>query len=214
MKKLTLLLTLFMLLSLSANAQFCNDYADKAVSQYKLAKDQNIPDTDGLGWSEDWNAHYNWCTTVPQDIARNENVKRQKVIDAFLNANQQTNKQDPNAVSVYKTIEVTPSPDMTHLIGFKDRISDHYAKESVRQNKENISNNCGFKGPSWSSDYNAHKNWCLHGDNYLQVDKILAGREKLLKKCSGSSNNSKVAGAVHRIEPGSIKIENNFFFNL
>ncbi len=74
---------------------------------------------------------------------------------------------------------------MTHLIGFKDRISENYAKESVRQNKENLSNGCGFNDATWSSDYNTHKNWCMHGDNYLKADKALAHREKQLKACKG-----------------------------
>jgi hypothetical protein len=266
MKKIISLLILILTFSfINAQTDQCKKYADKAVKQYQLAKTNNISGTDGLGWSSDWNAHYNWCKTVPINIANAENTKRQKIIDKYLSPNQNSdtqycNKYADKAVKQYQLAKKnnlpninwplwsddwnehlnwcqTVSPEVadkesakrlayldkyikenkdiqiddatlnilndmvnnqlkykikkqsgiTTQANSKQTISEHYAKESVRQNKENISNNCGFKGSSWSSDFNYHKNWCLHGDNYLQIDRILADREKQLKTCKNDS---------------------------
>ncbi len=83
MKKIIFFSILFSLVSLSTNAQSCNDYADTAIKQYKKAKEMNIPGTDGLGWSDNRDAHYNWCKSVSFEIAQKENVKRQEIIDNF-----------------------------------------------------------------------------------------------------------------------------------
>jgi hypothetical protein len=209
--KKIILTSIFILITVWVNAQFCNKYADKAVAQYKLAKSNNLPDINWPVWSDDWKGHYNWCKTVSEDIANKETARRQAYLDKYNKGN----INDATRVILNDMVKnqpkmITMQPAVTSQTNSKNTISEYYAKESVRQNKVNISNNCGFKGPSWSSDYNAHKNWCLHGDNYLQVDRILAEREKQLKTCSGGSYNPKVAGAVHKIEPGSIKLEINF----
>ncbi len=92
MKKLTLFLTLFMLFSLSVNAQFCNDYADKAVSQYKLAKKNNLPNINWPLWTDDWNGHLNWCRTVSHEVADKETAKRQAYLDKYIEKNKDIHK--------------------------------------------------------------------------------------------------------------------------
>jgi hypothetical protein len=37
---------------------------------------------------------------------------------------------------------------------------DAYAGAAVAQNQQNIAQGCGLKGGAWSSDFNAHRNWC------------------------------------------------------
>ncbi len=81
MKKIIYFLIFSMLISLSANAQFCNKYADKAVAQYKLAKKNNLPNIILPFWSDDWSGHYNWCKTVSEDIANKHNELRQAYLD-------------------------------------------------------------------------------------------------------------------------------------
>ncbi len=36
-----------------------------------------------------------------------------------------------------------------------------YAGAAVAENKQNISQKCGFTGSGWSNDFNAHASWCL-----------------------------------------------------
>ncbi len=38
-----------------------------------------------------------------------------------------------------------------------------YARQAVNQNNENLQRNCGFSGPRWQSDHNAHFGWCMGG---------------------------------------------------
>jgi len=166
--------------------QFCNNYADTAVKQYYQAK--QLFKTQGPAWSDNRAGHYHWCMAVPEAMAKNEQDKRQAKISEYQGAAQQGQapKQPPVMGVVVEEAVVLDSLDIGDMIGTTQRICENYAKVSVQQNKQNLSLNCGFNPPSWSSDYNAHKNWCLHGTNYLQADKQLASRKKQLATCSSS----------------------------
>lgn len=37
---------------------------------------------------------------------------------------------------------------------------DWYAKTALKQQQENEQRKCGFKGPQWNADLNAHTIWC------------------------------------------------------
>ncbi len=67
--------------------QFCNTYADKAVAQYNLGKQQNLPGIVPPVWSNDRNVHFNWCMNVAESFANRENVKRQAYLDKNLPQN-------------------------------------------------------------------------------------------------------------------------------
>lgn len=67
--------------------QFCNAYADKAVEQYNLGKQHNLPGIVPPAWSNDRNGHYNWCMIVPENFANSENAKRQAHLDKYLPKN-------------------------------------------------------------------------------------------------------------------------------
>jgi len=266
MKKLTLFLTLFMLLSLTTNAQFCNKYADKAVAQYKLAKKNNLPDINWPMWTDDWNGHYNWCKTVTEDVANKENEKRQAYLDKYIKPATLNNKENfcnayadkaiaqfsqakqlfkpqgdlwsDNRESIYNWCMKVPkdvtnnqqairqahideftdadqhtqTPPVTKTNGnttvtwsgvipetqdvnnlslqqLKEKTCKHYAEESVKQNKLNSSKGCGLGNePDWSSDYNGHYNWCMHGNNYTLAENNLKSRNKKLANCSKSAS--------------------------
>ncbi len=85
-----LLLTLFVSSTSALGAdkqQFCNTYADKAVTQYNLAKQHNLPGIVPPVWSNDRNGHFNWCMHVPENVANSENAKRQAYLDKYLPQN-------------------------------------------------------------------------------------------------------------------------------
>ena len=91
MKKLTaflsvsLLILAFPLSALSGDKQqFCNSYADKAVSQYNLGKQHNLPGIVPPAWSSDRNAHFFWCMMVPENMADSETAKRQAYLDQHV----------------------------------------------------------------------------------------------------------------------------------
>jgi hypothetical protein len=37
---------------------------------------------------------------------------------------------------------------------------DEYGRLALKQQKENETGKCGFKGPEWSADLKAHVSWC------------------------------------------------------
>jgi len=189
--------------------QFCNRYADTAVRQYNLGKQHNLPGIVPPAWSNDRNGHFNWCMTVLKNFADSEQGKRQAYLDKNI-----LKEESGNQVFTGTIIgTVTELPDMSNLIEMSEKICAHYADESVRQNKQNISMGCGFKPPSWSTDYNAHKNWCMHGSNFVNADKNLTKRDKQLKACTFLAKNlwvpQMVLGLQHQLGAESIGVKGN-----
>ena len=91
MRKLTaflstsLLILAFPLSALSGDKQqFCNSYADKAVSQYNIGKQHNLPGIVPPAWSNDRNAHFMWCMMVPENMADSEAAKRKAYLDQHV----------------------------------------------------------------------------------------------------------------------------------
>jgi hypothetical protein len=64
----------------------------------------------------------------------------------------------------------------------KDRCHN-YAAKAVQQNQSNIDWNCGFSGPRWSSDYQAHHDWCMNVSE-SSTDLETEERENLLNLCA------------------------------
>jgi|LGOV01.1.fsa_nt_gb hypothetical protein len=58
----------------------------------------------------------------------------------------------------------------------RDIRCDKYAKTAVEQNAQNLERRCGFTSPRWSSDYNAHYQWCL------EVPRISADLETKIRE--------------------------------
>ncbi len=54
----------------SVKQGFCRVYADRAISQYSLAKQYKLPNIMPPVWSDNWNNHFQWCMRVPQGNAR------------------------------------------------------------------------------------------------------------------------------------------------
>lgn len=76
--------------------RFCNNYANTAVKQYNQAKKYRVPGINPPAWSSDRNGHYFWCMMTPENIANNENAKRQAYLDRYL---QENNHRKSNARS-------------------------------------------------------------------------------------------------------------------
>ncbi len=135
MKKKLIFLTLILQVFISANAQFCNKYADKAVSQYKLAKKNKLPDLIWPVWSDDWNGHLNWCKSVSHDVANKEEAKRQAFLDKYIkNTKPQT----------------------------KENFCNKYADKAVSDYQLAIKTNLpNIILPLWSNNWKGHYNWCI-----------------------------------------------------
>jgi len=143
MKKILYTLIVFLLISAETNAQFCNKYADKAVSQYQLAKKNNLPGINWPLWTDDWNGHLNWCKTVSHDVADKETAKRQAYLDKYLKNNKTPSKED---------------------------FCNTYADTAVKQYNR-AKQLFNPKGPEWSNDRNEHYNWCMQVPENVAKDR-------------------------------------------
>lgn len=133
----------------------CQNYAASAVNQQQANKAQKCGFSGGA-WSENHAGHFNWClTTNEQNSATAERDRNSMLKGCF--AAQATAKENAwiNACRAY-------------------------AKTAVSQNKENVRRKCNFTGGSWSSNEDAHFNWCL-GANSSQTAKSINFRITALK---------------------------------
>jgi hypothetical protein len=62
---------------------------------------------------------------------------------------------------------------------------DAYAGAAVAQNKQNISQGCGFTGGRWSSDFAGHRAWCLApGTHMADLTAEDQARQQALAQCA------------------------------
>ncbi len=59
---------------------------------------------------------------------------------------------------------------------------DYYAQSAVKQYRQNLQSNCGFKGLRWSSDQKGHAKWCSTVRKAIS-DKEKIARDQMLKAC-------------------------------
>ncbi len=60
---------------------------------------------------------------------------------------------------------------------------EHYAREAVEQQAENLERDCGFVGGAWTSDYRGHYRWCLRVDRQAAEEETEARRAALVNEC-------------------------------
>lgn len=60
---------------------------------------------------------------------------------------------------------------------------NEYAETAVAQNVQNLERHCGFTGPRWSSDYNAHYQWCIKALRESADSENRAREDALRSKC-------------------------------
>jgi hypothetical protein len=58
----------------------------------------------------------------------------------------------PTKLGTSRQSQAPPSTDPSRCVD--------YARKAVDSNAENLAKNCGFTGPLWSSDFNAHLSFC------------------------------------------------------
>ncbi len=129
----------------------CSRYAEESVRQNQMNA-QLGAGLNGPAWSNDFQAHYNWCiqgnnlATTPLHLANREKALQEFAVKSGKEA------------------------------------AKRYATESVRQNQESISMGTGFTPPVWSNDFNAHYNWSSQGNNINTTPGYLSSREKVLQE--------------------------------
>ena len=161
----------------AADAAACDQYAKSAVAQAQKNL-QNKCGYTGPVWVTDYNAHYNWCLLVPNQMANDGRTGR----DADL----------AKCSSGPKMIEMQPLPFEPPGMAPGDKMQTtqqactSYANDSVAQHKENLAKGCGFPPPRWSADHQGHYQWCLSAPPGLAKAESQA-RQAELATCYGKN---------------------------
>ena len=123
----------------SANADTnlnCDAYAQAAIDQQ--AKNMALKcGLSGKAWSTNYNGHKNWCLSNGVGIVQVSDENR--------------NRETALKSCGQKKIFYIP-------MALKD--CNKYAQNAIDQQTANIALKCGKSGKGWSTNYNAHKNWC------------------------------------------------------
>lgn len=91
--------------------KICHSYARKAVEQYNLAKQHNLPGIVPPLWSDDRDGHYRWCMHGGNSrFANSQSANRQALLDKHLS---QKPKPTGSAESIVgnnhgSSVEATP----------------------------------------------------------------------------------------------------------
>jgi hypothetical protein len=149
-----------------AKMSVCLNYAETAVKQNQQAISKKCG-FKGNRWSSNRDHHYNWCM-------HGNNIKFTK---------QGTNDRAKDLKSCKKPSGIVEAPGGFDPKGLKQVCKD-YASTAVKQNKQAIQLKCGFTGLGWSSNYQAHYNWCISdGKNLMAAGGEMEARNIDLKAC-------------------------------
>jgi hypothetical protein len=129
----------------------------------------------GPRWSFDKDAHYNWCLTVPETVSDAESRARSQLLDHCRGG----------------SLAPPPVPELEQERRARCK---QYAHRAMRQVRQNVDWKCGFTGPRWSADPNAHLNWCLRTPG-VNPDAEIAARDRRVKEqCSLLAYRRRVCG--------------------
>ncbi len=138
-------------------AAYCERYGQEAVADNNANISQRCNFT-GAAWQSNYGAHYNWCITGDnwQKLAAKEEEARKTRLAQCRQ----------------------PIPDGGNHEKEKAAYCARYGQAAVADNNANISQRCNFTGAAWQSNYGAHYNWCMTGDNWQK----LAAKEEEARK--------------------------------
>jgi hypothetical protein len=145
----------------------CNSYADAAENDAKIAWEHNC--IAPRGWhpgrlTRDRNAHFRWCVSERDGAF----IQREREVRSRFSS--QCVREQQHAVECNK-----------------------YATLANADQTSNLSGRCGFTGPRWQNNYDAHLSWCLtmpiqaanHELNIRTAMLGVCGREEPYVRCDG-----------------------------
>ena len=136
----------------AVKGQVCGNYANAAIAAVQQEQQLGCGYNGGR-WSTDYQAHYNACMGFDQGTIDNETNGRNQDL-AACKAKQNT------AASACQ----------------------NYANAAINALHEEQQLGCGFSGPRWSADYQAHYNACI-GFNQATRDNETNGRSQDIAAC-------------------------------
>ena len=161
-------------------AAWCDQFSRMSLSHSAENSLRGCAFTGGR-WGSDYDAHYQWCMKTPRAAAMEVNDNRQLALQSDCQLAQQPQPWQPPQPVLPPQTEQPPQPADENQAR-----CNRYAGAAVAQNAANLSRGCGFTGPRWLSDHNAHNTWCLKTPK-LFADFENAERDKALNQnCRGA----------------------------
>jgi hypothetical protein len=194
--------------AMAGTAAECSNYSASTMVQIREAKSLGIPNINPPRWTEDSNAHYDWCLTVPKGFANSEYSQRQQVIDQFKEDH--TIKQ-PAGITATGVLDTPSGPTGSKTIpvgkatGVVGTIPDESISTmlTVGKNKQYCENytqqaldtfrhaqQFGIPGvpgqmygnsySMWGDNYDTHFAWCLESLDTKWPEKYKAQRVNVI----------------------------------
>lgn len=132
---------------------FCRAYADRAVSAEETNQELECGFT-GAAWHQRRNSHYHWCLNTPQARVREETRMRRERLEQCRSAEEEVDN------------------------GF----CQAYARRAANAQLINEELGCGFGGPRWTSDREAHYDWCRNVPR-SRAERESEARRNQLQRC-------------------------------
>jgi len=168
----------------------CDIYAKQAVQQQQHNITKKCGQS-GVGWSNSYQAHFNWC--------RQANVKINHVSDAHRFRAELLAKCNSSKAGLQ------PEPKFKPKVSAQNDIAcGKYAIRAREQNHQARQRKCGFKGGAWSDNVNGHRSWCLNAGIAKATAQSNARKAKIIrcnitKKFSRPTVNMRKSGIYGRL---------------
>lgn len=125
----------------------------------------------GPRWQTGFQRHFSWCMSVSDAYPAQEISQRRAALQ-----------------------NCRPQQSL-------DEGCEQYARGAFRLARQNQERRCGFVGPRWVRDIDAHKDWCL-GANLTERQREQSSRHRALAACSGGPRE---IGACARYAQAAVK---------
>jgi len=153
--------------------QICATYADRAVAQYNLGKQHNLPGIVPPAWSNDRNGHYNWCMMAPENIVNSEDAKRQAYLDKNIPKTAPANQavtvgHMTKIIDMGKIADIAIAQGNQSYLGCfkdqKDRDLTGFSFHAPNMTKELCMTTCQQKGFQYAGLQ--YSSYCFCGNSY------------------------------------------------
>ena len=182
------------------SARRCEEFARVSVSQGQESMMRGCGFRGGR-WSDNFQAHFDWCVKHAPEEADGMTLERARALreECALRPPPRPFEEPrppfeprPEPAPEWPPIEQAPPPPgwpqpepvppAPAPPSGKEARCQAYAQMAMSSNEQNLARGCGFTGPRWLSDFQAHYNWCL-GVPQLFADMEANGRADQLRQC-------------------------------
>jgi hypothetical protein len=153
----------------------CTRYAREAVDQYEENQRMRC-NFAGSRWSSARETHFAWCLLYERKARWERHIRRKLLQECAERA------PSPTPTRTEPEPDDLPAQSTSHSEEGKHASCDTYSRVAAIQVDANKKNECGFEGPEWTQDEQAHYEWCVRNKRVFAMDEIRF-RAQELQKC-------------------------------